>query len=111
MPRPKRDEILRHDKSDEVFVDYHDKNPFEPEPERKSTVVTAPRKKITGKGKRTLEDMMLSMPNDLAQSLYALERIASLEDQIVKVLELCSPSARELVLKQRPTLVRYAPDE
>lgn len=103
MPRAKRDEILRHER----FID--DEEGFTGD---KSGFVHVPAKpKKEGKGKRSLEDMMGSMPNALSQSIYALERIASAEDQIVKILTLCTPQARELVLKQRPTLARYAPEE
>lgn len=109
MPRPKRDEILRHEdptmEEEELFLSRESGfvvvNPG-------ATSETTVRR---GKGKRSLEDMMASMPNELAQSTYALERIAAIEDQIAKVLQLCSPEARKLVLKQRPTLKRYAPEE
>jgi hypothetical protein len=102
MPRPKRDEILRHETFDEEegFVNV-----------RESTVVAVPQASKRGKGKRSTEDMLMSMPNDVAKCAYALERIASLEDQIAKVLELCTPKARAMVLEQRSSLKRYAPQE
>ena len=102
MVRAKRDEFLRHETNEDEdgFVT----------PTRESGVVSVPPPK-RGKGKRSVEDMMASMPNSLAQSIYALERIASIEDQIAKVLSLCSPAARKLVLKQRPSMTKYLPEE
>lgn len=120
MSRPKTEEFLRHEKTDdEVFVNFHDddEDGFTDAPSPAlvargdSAIVQVPLKLPRGKGKRSLEDMMASQPNHLSQSLYALQRIAAAEDQIVKVLELCSPEARELVLKQRPSLRRYADDK
>lgn len=115
MPRPKRDEVLRHEKpaEEEVFVNFHDDDEDGFGPLRESKVIEAPqpKPKRDGRGKRSLEDMMASQPNEIAQSLYALERIAAAEDTIVKVLELCTPEARALVLKQRPSLKKYAPEE
>lgn len=100
MVRAKRDEFLRHETSDDEdgFV----------VPTRESGIVKSVPPPKRGKGKRSVEDMMASMPNELAQSTYALERIAAIEDQIAKVLALCTPEARRLVLKQRPSMKRYA---
>jgi hypothetical protein len=111
-PRAKRDEFLRHEKrdtDDEVYVNFHDVDE-DGIVTRESGVVEA-EKPRRGRGKRSVEDMMASMPNELAQSTYALERIAAIEDQIVRVLSLCSPEALELVLKQRPSLRRYKPED
>lgn len=112
MPRPKREEFLRHDtkEEEEVYVNFHDVDEEGFLPVRESTVVEVPQVK-RGKGKRSVEDMMASQPNAPAQAAYALERIASLEDQIAKVLSLCSAEALESVLKQRPSMKRYAPGE
>lgn len=112
MPRPKMAEMMRHEKEEEeVYVNFHD---VEEEPSfvpKESVVVSAPPTAKRGKGKRTIEDMMSSMPNDAAKSVYAMERIAAFEDQIAKVLALCTKDAREIVLKQRPSLKKYAPEE
>lgn len=97
MPRPKQDESLRH----ETFLD--DEDSFVP----RDTAIVPVAPKRQGKGKRSVEDMMASMPNAILQSAYALSRIAAAEDQIVKVLELCTDEGRELVMKQRPSLKRY----
>jgi hypothetical protein len=109
MGRPKRDQLLRH----ETFGDEEDS--FVTPGESGIRVVNPGLPSETplsrGKGKRSVEDMMASMPSPPAQSVYALERVASLEDQIAKVLTLCSKEALEIVLKQRPSLRRYAPQE
>jgi len=76
---------------------------------RKSAIISRPA--ASGKGRRSLEDMMASQPNELAQSLYALERIAAQEDVIERILRLCSPEARELVLRKRPSLSRFLDEE
>lgn len=112
MPRPKRDAIFRYEeKPEEVFVNYHDDEEDSFLPRNESAVVEAPQKR-RGKGKRSLEDMMTSLAGSPpAQSVYALERIAAAEDQIAKILKMCSPEAREIVLRQRPSMQRYAPEE
>src|SRR5262245_52965391 len=68
-------------------------------------------KQKPGKGKRSTEDMLASMPNEMAQALYAMERIAALEDQIVNILSLCTPKALSYILEQRKSLKRYAPED
>jgi hypothetical protein len=108
MPRPKRDEFLRHESISETTEDEEDAFVTAGE---SGFVASTPNPTRLGKGRRSLEYMMASMPNAMSQSVYALERIASLEDQIVKVLLLCTPEARKLVLSQRPSFKRYAPDE
>jgi len=62
-----------------------------------------------GKGKRSVEDMLACCPGPIAQSCYALERIAGYEDGIAKVMSLCCPEAIALMIRQRPSLQRYAP--
>ncbi len=102
---------MRHERSEaEVYVNYHDEDEegFISGDSSIHEVPQSPKK--TGKGKRSLEDMMASMQNEAAQAAYAMERIAALEDQIAKVLKLCSPEARELILRKRTSLKRYAPD-
>ncbi len=114
MPRPKRDEVLRHETpTEEVYVNYHDDEEgfmSTPAETRDSGVVVVPAAK-RGRGKRSVEDMMASMPNEMTQSIYALERVAAAEDQIEKVLALCSPEALALVLKQRPSLRKYVKEQ
>ncbi len=104
--------LTRYEEQEETFLT--------PEERQRSGIITnpgLPTQTVTGpgtapgrKGKRSVEDMMANMPNDHQQSLYALERIASAEDLIAKVLGLCSPKALEYVLEQRPSLKKYAPD-
>lgn len=115
MVKPRLDEILRH----ETFLD-DDDDTFTTD--RKSGVVvnpgsqhevviparnTKPTKR--GSGKRGLEDMMANMASDAAQAIYAMERLASCEDQMVKIFKLCTPVALAIVLKERPSLKRYSP--
>lgn len=113
MPRPKKQETFAKyepkEEEEEVYVNFHDVDEEGFMPMRDSAVVEVPVKR--GKGKRSVEDMMASQPNAPAQAAYALERIASLEDQIARVLSLCSAEALESVLKQRPSMKRYAPGE
>lgn len=114
MVRAKRDDILRHEKASdtEEYVNFHD-DTEEGFVDRESGYVQAPLPiKLRGKGKRSVEDMMASMTGSPpAQAAYVLERIASAEDAIVKVLELSTPECREIVLKQRPSLRRYWSEE
>lgn len=102
MPKPNKNDFMRY----ESFLDDN----FA---ERDSEIVTVPQEKPKpqGKGKRSLEDMMASMPNPEAQAVYAMERIAAQEDVIAKILTLCDPDALAIILKRRPILKRYAPEE
>lgn len=102
MPKTKRDDFMRY----ESFLD----DGFA---ERESEIVSVPQEKTRqqGKGKRSLEDMMASQPNPEAQAVYAMGRIAAAEDQIAKILTLCDPDALAIILKRRPILKRYAPEE
>lgn len=102
MARAKRDELLRYEQTPD------DEEGFLP---ARDTEIVSVAAKPRGKGKRSVEDMLASLPGAAAQSAYAMERIASAEDQIAKILLLCSPKARELVIEQRPSLKRYAPEE
>lgn len=109
MPRPKQSEHRTTETNDEEFVPYHDDESFVP---RESVVVAANTAPVrSGKGKRSVEDMMLSMPNAAFQATYAMKRIAVLEDQIANILELCSKEALAIVLGSRASLKMYAPDE
>lgn len=96
MPRLKLDQILRYETPEESFLS-----------ERESGFVEVQATKPRGKGKRSLEDMMSSQPTDEAQAIYAMGRIAGFEDGIAKVLQLCSPEARAIVLKRRASLAKY----
>ena len=101
MPRPAREVLLRHESEPdtESFV-----------AERKSAIIVTSNKpkKGDGRGKRSLEDMMSSMATDEQMAVYVLDRIAGLEDQIVKIFSLCTPGAAEMVLKRRESLRKYA---
>src|SRR5688572_18325162 len=96
MPAKTNDQFMRHETSadEETF--------------RESRIQVTP--KAGKKGKRSVEDMMASLSNPPAQALYALERIAKAEDNIVQVLKLAMPETLELIFKQRPSLKRYAPE-
>lgn len=101
MAKPAKSNQKKREAVEESFLD-----------ERKSEVISnGSGSKRDGRGKRGLEDMMASMPNDAAQAVYAMERIAALEDGIHKVLTLCLPDALEIVYKQRPSLKKYGPQE
>ncbi len=112
--RPKPEEILRHEgpsDDDEVYVNFHDDDEEGfVTPPRETSVVEKPGRQprpALGKGKRSLEDMMAAQPNEAAQCVYALQRIAALEDQIAKVIKLCTPEAKALMFKQRARLSWY----
>ncbi len=60
-----------------------------------------------GRGKRSVEDMLHEMPSDAHRATYAMERIASLEDQISRILDLCTKGAREIIFTQRKSLRHY----
>lgn len=109
MARPKRDQILRHEVVEEEEDGFVKTSSTAIRQARESAVVVVAKPK-QGKGKRSVEDMLASMPNKAAQAAYAMERIAALEDQIARILELCSPETRAIVLDQRKSLARYAPD-
>jgi hypothetical protein len=110
MVKAKRDSLKYENADGEEYVNFHDDEGFV---DRESGYVQVPIPiKPRGKGKRSLEDMMARLAGSVPeQSAYALHRIASIEDQLVKVLALCTPEARELVLKQRPSLRRYWSEE
>jgi hypothetical protein len=80
---------------------------------RESTIVQTPRRDRTpkgvsdGRGKRSVAEVLMSMPNDAARATYAMERIASLEDQIAKILDLCTPEARAIIFATRKSLQQY----
>lgn len=116
MARDKREEVMRHD-----GVAVVQRRPITQRnmvsPARtgesflgsgESTVVQVKRDR---RGKRSIQEMLLSMPNDASRASYAMERIAAFEDQIARVLELCTPEARAIILRDRPSLKRYWNEE
>lgn len=80
---------------------------------RESTIQAAPKRDRTpkgvndGRGKRSVADVLLSTPTPEGKAVYALQRIASLEDQIGKVLDLCDDEVLEIIFKRRPSLKHY----
>jgi len=113
MVRPKKDRVVKQEATEEeVYLNFHDDDEDGFVPTRESSVVpVVPAKKPRGRGKRSVEDMLASLPNKAAKAAYALERIAGFEEQIHRILVLCSPEVRALVLEQRKSLIRYAPEE
>src|ERR1044071_2632168 len=111
MARAKQGGAKRDKPSEkEEYVNFHDDTEDGFVSARESTVVSVPNRP-KGRGKRSVEDMLLSQPNKAAQAAYVMERIAALEDQIARILALCPPEARKIVLEQRTSLRRYAPEE
>lgn len=60
-----------------------------------------------GRGKRSVADVLLSHPTPEGKAVYALQRIASLEDQISKVLDLCDEETLSIIFKRRESLKHY----
>lgn len=113
MARANRDKVMRHEAAveEESFV-----TPSTRAVPKESSIVEAPRKRITkgvndGRGKRSVADMLLSMQTDASRAAYAMERIASLEDQIAKILDICPASVRDIIFKDRSSLKRYWSDD
>lgn len=134
MPRAKRDEFLRHEPPatptarKKVTTQRNMKMPVRPGDDaetfgssaptlqtfelRESTTVTQPRDRTPkgvndGRGKRSVADVLLSTPTPEGKAIYAMERVASLEDQIAKILDLAGPEAREIIFKRRESLKQY----
>lgn len=63
-----------------------------------------------GRGKRSVADVLLSHPLPESRAVYALQRIASLEDQIGKILDLCDKETLEIIFKRRESLKHYRDD-
>lgn len=128
MTRAKRDEFLRHEPSTKpiarkkVTTQRNLKIPPRPGDDadtfgssappmqtfelRESTVVRPQRDRTPkgvndGRGKRSVADVLMSTPTPEGKAVYAMERIASLEDQIAKLLDLAGPEAREIIFKRR----------
>jgi len=122
MPRPPRDAFMRHEPVKGQKKVTTQRNLRSPRPEdneetfgsvpRQSAVVSVPRDRTPkgvsdGRGKRSVQEVLLSMPHDAARATYAMERIASLEDQISKILDMCTPGARDIIFAARKSLINY----
>lgn len=134
MARPPRDAFMRHEPSDKPIVrkkvttQRNLKSPPRPGDDadtfgssapvmqsfelRESTTVATPRDRTPkgvndGRGKRSVADVLLSTPTPEGKAIYAMERVASLEDQIAKILDLAGPEAREIIFKRRESLKQY----
>lgn len=137
MVRAKRDEFLRHEPKvrrkvttqrnlkvpprpgddEETFgaVSPKPSAPMQSFEMRDSAIVSVPRDRTPkgvndGRGKRSVKDVLMSTPTPEGKAIYAMERLASLEDQMVKILELMGKEAREIVFKRRSWLKRYWED-
>lgn len=137
MTRAKRDEFLRHETVEVVrrrpITQRNMVMPTAGKPSAKSqradddaevfggsrdsAIVETPKRDRTpkgvadGRGKRSVKDMLLSIPTPEGRAIYAMERIASMEDSIVKVLDLCDNETREIIFKRRATIKeRYGAD-
>jgi hypothetical protein len=58
-------------------------------------------------GRRTVADMLSTMPTAIEKADYALGRIRRLEDQISQLLSAIGPDAATLVINERPSLRQY----
>jgi len=80
---------------------------------RQSTIVSTPKRDRTpkgvndGRGKRSVAHVLLSHPTPEGKAVYALQRIASLEDSISKILDLCDAETLEIIFKRRASLRHY----
>lgn len=114
MPADPRVNLLRHEPSLDELLGDGSEEPTETSPiaDRKSVVVTKPRRvgPGVGKGRRSLEDMLASCSTPSAEASYALQRIAALEDQIELVMKLCSHAARGIIISERASLAHFLPD-
>lgn len=112
MKRSSRNTVMRHESPVEIEEESFSTSESAivgPEPEAKPK---GPGRGHGKGGRRSVEDMLASHPNAILRSGYVLERINGLEDQIVKVLQLCDDETRDLVFRQRPSLRKYhAPDD
>jgi hypothetical protein len=60
-----------------------------------------------GRGKKSVKEMIDTAEHDAERATYSLKRIAALEDQIAKILELNTPGSRELIFTARKSLRHY----
>ena len=123
MQRPKRDQFMRHEPEVTSRRPTTQRNLVSPlinpgadddseefgTPTRDSTVVQVRRDRTPkgvndGRGKRSVKDMLLSIPTPEGRAIYAMERVAALEDQIQKVIDLCDDETKEIIFKRRKTL-------
>ncbi len=130
MPRPKPDAYMRHEPVEVVkrrpITQRNLTSPVAhraPDDDadtfgttRQSSIEVTPKRDRTpkgvadGRGKRSVADVLLSTPTPEGRAVYALQRIASLEDQIGKVLDLCDSETLEIIFKRRASL-KYYKDE
>lgn len=126
MARPKPDAFMRHEPVEVVkrrpITQRNLASPAIRRPDdeaetfgipRESTIVVTPKRDRTpkgvndGRGKRSVADVLLSHPTPEGKAVYALQRIASLEDQISKVLDLCDEETLAIIFKRRESLKHY----
>lgn len=80
---------------------------------RQSAIVSTPKRDRTpkgvndGRGKRSVADVLLSHPTPEGKAVYALQRIASLEDSISRILDLCDTETLEIIFRRRESLRHY----
>lgn len=131
MPKPRPDTFMRHEPVEVVkrrpITQRNLTSPVVNPPmdadedsfgssKRESTIVATPKRDRTpkgvndGRGKRSVADVLLSQPLPESRAVYALQRIASLEDQIGKILDLCDKETREIIFKRRESLKHYVDD-
>jgi hypothetical protein len=79
-----------------------------------SSIVVSPKRDRTpkgvsdGRGKRSVADVLFSIPDPEGKAVYAMERIASLEDQIQRIIDLCNEETKAIIFKRRASLkVQY----
>ena len=126
MARPKADAFMRHERVEVVkrrpVTQRNLTSPAIHKPDddadtfgsvRESAIVVTPKRDRTpkgvsdGRGKRSVADVLLSHPTPEGKAVYALQRIASLEDQISKVLDLCDSETLGIIFKRRESLKHY----
>lgn len=129
MSRPKPDAFMRHEPVEVVkrrpITQRNMVTPGAPRPDddadtfgttRESSIQSTPKRDRTpkgvtdGRGKRSVADVLLSHPTPEGKAVYALQRIASLEDSISRILDLCDAEVLEIVFKRRASLKHYKDD-
>lgn len=126
MARPKPDAFMRHEPVEVVkrrpITQRNLTSPAQRRPDddaesfgttRESSIVSTPKRDRTpkgvsdGRGRRSVADVLLSTPTPEGKAVYVLQRVASFEDQIAKVLDLCDEETLEIIFKRRPALKNY----
>ena len=123
MARPKPDTFMRHEPVEVVkrrpITQRNMTTPATRRPDddadtfgvtRESTIVKrdrTPKGVNDGRGKRSVADVLLSHPTPEGKAVYALQRIASLEDSISRILDLCDTEVLEIIFKRRASLKHY----